>query len=125
MNDMTRASGRARQIECLEVRPDGLPAVRDACDLDVLVFFTRHPRVVLSTEHLAAYVGYDLAHVTRSLDALLGAGLLRRTLHQDGPGRMNLLEVDRTGEWLEPLRRACETPDGRNILKTLLKERHA
>jgi hypothetical protein len=30
--------------------------LRDACDLDLLLFFSRHPRVVLSSEQLAAYV---------------------------------------------------------------------
>ena len=97
--------------------------LRGACDLDLLLFFSRHPRVVLSSEQLALYVGYDLPEVARALDLLLGAGLLKRTLNHGTPGRMYVLEVDRAEEWLELLRRLCATPDGRNALKTLLKQR--
>jgi hypothetical protein len=97
--------------------------LRDACDLDLLLFFSRHPRVVLSSEQLSAYVGYDLVEVARALDLLLGAGLLKRTLNHGAAGRMYVLEVDRAEEWLELLRRVCATPDGRNALKTLLRQR--
>jgi len=97
--------------------------LRDACDLDLLLFFSRHPRVVLSSEQLAAYVGYDLAEVARALDLLLSAGLLKRTLNHGTPGRMYVLEVDHAEEWLEPLRRVCATPDGRNALRALLRQR--
>jgi len=99
--------------------------LRDACDLDLLLFFSRHPRVVLSSEQLAIYVGYELAQVARALDRLLGAGLLKRTLNQGAPGRMYVLEIDHVEEWLEPLRRVCATPDGRNALKVLLKRRQS
>jgi hypothetical protein len=97
--------------------------LRDTCDLDLLLFFSRHPRVVLSSEQLAAYVGYELQQVARALDWLLDGGLLRRALNQGAPGRMYVLEVDRAGEWLESLRRVCATPDGRNSLKVLLRRR--
>jgi hypothetical protein len=99
--------------------------LRDACDLDLLLFFSRHPRVVLSSEQLAAYVGYELSQVARALDLLLGAGLLKRTLNHGAPGRMYVLEVDRAEEWLEPLRRLCATPDGRHALKVLLRQRRS
>jgi hypothetical protein len=97
--------------------------LRGACDLDLLLFFSRHPRVVLSSEQLALYVGYDLLEVARALELLLGAGLLKRTLNHGTPGRMYVLEVDHAEEWLELLRRVCATPDGRNALKTLLRQR--
>src|SRR4030095_11581506 len=87
--------------------------LRDACDLDLLLFFSRHPRVVLSSEQIAAYVGYELAQVARALDRLLETGLLRRTLNQGAHGRMYVLEVDPAEEWFESLRRVCATPDGR------------
>jgi hypothetical protein len=99
--------------------------LRDPCDLDLLLFFSRHPRVVLSSDQLAANVGYDLPQVARALELLLGAGLLKRTLNQRASGRMYVLEVEDGEAWLEPLRRACATPDGRNALKALLKQRQA
>jgi|GEM_PF-2270078 len=99
--------------------------LRDACDLDLLLFFSRHPRVVLSSEHLAAYVGYDLQQVARSLDLLVGTGLLRRSLNQATSGRMYVLEVDRSEAWLEPLRRACATADGRTAVRARLRRRQS
>lgn len=109
----------------LAVRLVEAAGLRDACDLDLLLFFSRHPRVVLSSEQLAAYVGYELQQVARALDLLLGAGLLKRTLNQGATGRMYVLEVDHAEEWLEPLRQVCATPDGRNALKALLKQRRS
>jgi hypothetical protein len=99
--------------------------LRDACELDLLLFFSRHPRVVLSSEQLATYVGYELPQVARALDRLLGAGLLKRALNQGAPGRMYVLEVDHAEQWLDPLRRMCATPDGRHALKVLLKQRQS
>ena len=99
--------------------------LRDACDLDLLLFFARHPRVVLSSEQLAAYIGYELAQVARALDRVVEIGLLRRTLNQGAPGRMYVLEVGDAEGWLEPLQQVCETPDGRNALKGLLKQRQS
>lgn len=97
--------------------------LHDACDLDLLLFFSRHPLVVLSSEQLATYVGYELPRVSRALDLLLGAGLLKRTLHQGTAGRMYVLEIDHAEGWLEPLRNLCAGPDGRRALKTLLRQR--
>ena len=99
--------------------------LRDACDLDLLLFFSRHPCVVLSSEQLAAYVGYELGQVARALDRLLEIGLLRRMLNQGGSGRMYVLEVGAAEPWLEPLQQMCATPDGRNTLKGLLKQRQS
>jgi hypothetical protein len=109
----------------LAVRLVEAAGLRDACDLDLLLFFSRHPRVVLSSEQLAAYVGYELPQVARALDLLLGAGLLKRMLNQGTSGRMYVLEVDHAEGWLEPLRRVCATSDGRNALKVLLKQRRS
>jgi hypothetical protein len=99
--------------------------LRDACHLDLLLFFSRHPRVVLSSEQLAAYVGYDLVEVARALDLLLGAGLLKRALNHGAAGRMYVLEVDHAEQWLEPLRRMCATPEGRHGMRALLSQRRS
>jgi hypothetical protein len=94
----------------------------DACDLDLLLFFTRHPSVVLSSEQLAAYIGYDLPQVARSLDLLVGASLVRRSLNQGTPGRMYVLESHRS---LEPLRQTCATAEGRRALRAVLRQRQS
>jgi hypothetical protein len=69
---------RIRPTDPLAVQLVEAAGLRDACDLDLLLFFSGHPRVVLISEQLAAYVGYDLVEVARALDLLLGAGLLCR-----------------------------------------------
>jgi hypothetical protein len=99
--------------------------LREACDLDLLLFFSRHPRVVLSSEQLATYVGYEVQQVARALELLLGASLLRRALNQGSPGGMYVLEAAHAEAWMEPLRTLCARPDGRHALRTLLKERQA
>jgi hypothetical protein len=127
---VARALPPNRSTRIQQIRPTDPAAIQiiqasglqDSCELDLLLFFSRHPRVVLSSEQLAIYVGYELHLVARALDLLLGAGLLKRTLNHGGSGRMYVLEVDHAEEWLEPLRRVCATPEGRNALKVLLKQ---
>src|SRR5436190_16953593 len=48
--------------------------LRHPCDLDLLLFFSRHPRAFLLSERLAEYVGYDLTQVMQSLETLITAG---------------------------------------------------
>jgi hypothetical protein len=96
--------------------------LRSPCDLDLLLFFVRHPRVVLGSDQLASYVGYEIQHVERALHLLLGGRLLKRTLNQGATGRMYVLAVDDAAAWVEPVRRLCATPDGRHALRTLLRE---
>jgi hypothetical protein len=58
------------------------PVIRNACDLDLMVFLHRHPRTLLTSEQLAGYVGYNLKDVASALDAFIEAGLLERTPQQ-------------------------------------------
>jgi DNA-binding MarR family transcriptional regulator len=51
-------------------------AIRDGTDLDLLLFSYRHPRALLTVEHLAAVLGQARERVKVSLDALIGAGLI-------------------------------------------------
>jgi len=97
--------------------------IREACDLDLLLFFSRHPRVVLTNDQLATYVGHEVEDVARALELMLGASLLKQGLSPSAAGKMYVLAVDDVAEWLEPVRRLCATPDGRHALRTLLKER--
>ena len=65
--------GAAREMPVL------LGPLRHPCDLDLLLFFHRHPRVLMTSERLAAYVGYDVKQGGRSLDTLLDAAVLQRS----------------------------------------------
>src|SRR5262249_8437404 len=77
-------------------------ALRHPCDLDLLLFFHRHPRALLTSERLGAYVGYDLNQLGRSLDLLTEAGLLERSQNPTHPARMYVLNAPDTG-WLKSL----------------------
>jgi hypothetical protein len=46
------------------------------CDLDVLIFFLRHPSVLLTVDDLASRVGYDVHDVGASIEVLIAKGLL-------------------------------------------------
>lgn len=58
------------------------PVIRNACDLDLMVFLHRHPRILLTSEKLAGFVGYGLKEIAGALDAFIAAGLVERTAQQ-------------------------------------------
>jgi DNA-binding MarR family transcriptional regulator len=97
--------------------------IQHACDLDLLVFFHRHPRVLLTSEQLAARVGYDLKQVARSLDFLIERGILSRSQNQTRVARVYLFRADGAEARLERLLRLGSTLDGRTALIRLLGER--
>lgn len=102
------------RIECL----------RHPCDLDLLLFFYRHPRAFLISERLAAYVGYDLPQVAHSLETLITAGLLRRSPDSTHPARLYVLAPGSTlGGWLSSLLRFAATREGRLAVIHALKQR--
>lgn len=68
--------------------------MRNACDLDLLVFLHRHPRSLLTSEQLAAFVGYDIKEIAKSLEGFIEAGLLERTQNPMHAARMYLLVLD-------------------------------
>jgi len=95
--------------------------LRHPCDLDLLLFFHRHPHALLTSDRLAAYVGYDLNQITRSLDLLTDAGLLKRSQNPTHAARMYVLQTPRTG-WLTSLIDIATTLDGRRSLLDAMKE---
>jgi len=105
---------------------DRLGCLRHPCDLDLLLFFSRHPRAFLVSERLAQYVGYDLPQVAQSLETLIAAGLLQRSPDSTHPARLYLLTPGSTlGEWLSSLLRFVETREGRAAVIHALKVRQS
>jgi len=90
-------------------------------DLDLLLFFHRHPHSLLTSERLAAYVGYDRNQVGRSLDLLTDAGLLTRSQNSTHAARMYVLQTPGTG-WLVALLDIASTREGRRSLLDAMKE---
>jgi hypothetical protein len=104
---------------------DRIGCLRHPCDLDLLLFFHRHPRAFLIGESLAQYVGYELPQVAKSLDALITAGVLRRSPDSAHPARLFVLTPGSTlGEWVSSLLRFATTRQGRLAVIHALKQRH-
>src|SRR5437773_5913083 len=102
---------------------DRIGCLRHPCDLDLLLFFYRHPRAYLITERLAQYVGYDLPLVAQSLETLITAGLLRRWPNSTHPAQLYVLTPGSTlGGWLAPLLRIAATREGRLAVLDALKQ---
>ena len=57
---------------------DRIAVLRSACDLDLLLFLARHPRSLLTSEHIATILGYDLKELTASLEEFTAAGIVTR-----------------------------------------------
>jgi hypothetical protein len=103
---------------------DHIGGLREPCDLDLLLFFYRHPRAFLISERLAEYVGYDPPQVAQSLEKLITARLLRRSPDSTHPARLYVLTPGSTlGGWLSSLLRIAATRGGRLAVIHALKQR--
>jgi len=107
---------------------DRIRVLKHACDLDLLVFFARHPRSLLASESLASFLGYDLKNIAGSLDVLLGAGLLKRAQTPAHAARLYVFALNGTqggtdGGWLPALLSMASTRQGRLALREALGRR--
>jgi hypothetical protein len=94
------------------------------CDLDLLLFFARHPRTLITTEQLAACLGYELKQIADSLDVLLERGLLTRTQNPTHVARMYVFAcADTTDGWLPSLLELASTRPGRLAVMEALSRR--
>jgi hypothetical protein len=102
-----------------------MPVVRSACELDLLVFLSRHPRALLTTESLANFVGYHLKQIAEALDTFIDAGLLERTAQQSThAARMFVLMLNGPrGDDLLALIELAATPVGRRSVLDALAGR--
>src|SRR5687767_13521262 len=88
--------------------------LRRPSDLDLLLFFARHPCTLLPSEQLSTFVGYGIKEIAASLDLLVDAGLVTRTQSQRHPARMFMLADGGPGhEWFPDLVRLARTREGR------------
>lgn len=103
---------------------DRIGVLRHPCDLDLLVFFVRHPRTLIASEQLAAFLGYELKQISDSLDVLLEAGLLTRTPNPTHAARMYVFAIGGTnGGGLPELLELASTREGRLILRREMTRR--
>ena len=69
---------------------DRIRLLTHPCDLDLLLFFARHPRALVTSEQLAAWLGYELPQMAHSLDVLLEGKLLTRTQNRAHAARSSV-----------------------------------
>jgi DNA-binding MarR family transcriptional regulator len=100
---------------------NSIGVLQHPCDLDLILFFHRHPCALLTSDRLAAYVGYDLSQVGRSLDRLTDAGLVERTQNPTHAARMYVLKTPESG-WLASLLEIASTREGRRDLIQAMTE---
>ena len=97
--------------------------LRHRCDLDLLLFFVRHPRSLLTSDQIAAYLGYDLKRTGDSLDHLLTAKLLTRSQSAAHAARLYVLAVNGpSGGWWPSLVEAVSTREGRLALRKAMTD---
>ncbi len=94
--------------------------IRRPSDLDLLIFFARHPRTLLASEQLAAFLGYGIKEIAGSLDTLVSAGLISRTATPLHAARLYELPLDHPirGGWLPALLQLASTREGRLAMMT-------
>ena len=99
---------------------DSMGALRHPCDLALVLFFHRHPRVLLSSARLAAFVGYNLEQVAQSVDLLTEAGVLEQSQHPTLAARLYVFKTPASG-WLAALIELASTHEGqRNLIAAQL-----
>ena len=100
---------------------DRIRGVRHRCDLDLLLFFYRHPRVLLTAEQLVVYLGRNLEQVAKSLERRIDAGLVSRSQNPSRAARLYVLELEAIpGGLLLSFLKIAATREGRlEILKLL------
>jgi hypothetical protein len=100
---------------------DRVRGIRHACDLDLLVFFHRHPRALLTGEQLVAFLGYERERVAKSLEGLIEAGLLTRSQIPTHAARLYVLELGAVpGGLLSSLLNIAASRAGRQEIMRLL-----
>lgn len=103
---------------------DRIGALRHPCDLDLLIFFVKHPHTLMASEQLASFMGYDVKQLSESLDTLLETGLITRSQNRGQVARMYAFEGGGVhGAWLPGLVTLASTRPGRLALVQALKKR--
>lgn len=100
---------------------DRIGGVKHACDLDLLLFFRRHPRALLTSEQIVTYVGHDREQVAKSLDGLIESGILTRSQNPSHAARLYVLELNAVpGGLLSSFLKIAATREGRLEARRLL-----
>jgi hypothetical protein len=103
-----------------------VPSLEHPSDLDLFVFFAKHPRTLITSEQLARMLGYPLNQIAQSLDVLLAAGWLTRAQNRSRLARMYVFAPDNDAAgWLPALVELASSRQGRLALRRALSRRAA
>jgi hypothetical protein len=103
---------------------DRIGVFRHPCDLDLLLFFVRHPHTLSTSEQLAVWLGYELEQIADSLEVLMEARLLTRSQNPTHAARMYVFAIgELDGGWLRSLVESASTREGRLALIEALSRR--
>lgn len=103
---------------------DRTDVLRHPSDLDLLLFFARHPHSFLASEQLAAFLGYGVKQIAASLDLLRAASLITRTPNPAHAAELYVFSPEgRSDGWLPTLLRLASTREGRLAMIWALKRR--
>lgn len=97
--------------------------LRNHSDLDLLLFFARHPDALMTSEQLALLVGYDIQQIAKSLDLLVQRKLLRRTQNPTHAARLYRFRADHWDPRLREILKNAATVEGRRKIRQLMNER--
>jgi DNA-binding MarR family transcriptional regulator len=98
-----------------------IPALQCPSDVDLLVFFAKHPRTLMTSDQLARLLGYQLNELARSLDVLLAAGLLTRSQNPSLAARLYVFVLDSANpRWAAELVQVASSREGRLALRRAL-----
>ncbi len=101
---------------------DRIGVIRHACDLDLLLFFNRHPRALLTGDQLVAWLGYERERIANSIEGLIDAGLLTRSQNRSHAARLYVLELRAvSGGLLSSLAEMAATHEGRQSVMRRLQ----
>lgn len=97
--------------------------IKNPCDLDLLLFFARHPDALMTSEQLAVLVGYDLQQIAKSLDLLVERKVLRRKQNPTHPARLYRFRADHWDPRFRDTLKVASTVEGRREINRVLSQR--
>jgi hypothetical protein len=103
-----------------------VPSIAHPADLDLFVFFAKHPRTLIASDQLARMLGYSLHEIAQSLDVLLASGVLTRAQNPSRPARLYMFATDSADdESLSALVELASSRHGRLALRRALADTRA
>jgi hypothetical protein len=97
--------------------------LRTPCDLDVVIFFARHPDALMTSEQLALLVGYDLSQVAKSLDLLVEHKVLQRSQNPTHVARLYRFRAEHWNPRFHDTLKMASTVEGRRQIRRVLNQR--